>query len=172
MKSYTVRDYVHIALVAALYVVLTTTPPLNAISYGAYQFRVSEMLNFLSFYNRKYIWSVTLGCMIANAISSTSLGMIDVIVGGGSTLVFVTLGVVLFERYKGQDLLGGYLDKAHVYFALFFAFSMFTIAAELNLILGLPFFFTWFTVAVGELASLLVGAVVIKKLADRLDFTA
>ena len=31
MKNYTVRDLAQIALVAALYVALTITPPLNAI---------------------------------------------------------------------------------------------------------------------------------------------
>ena len=46
MKNFTIRDFVQVALVAALYIVLTITPPLNAISYGAYQFRVSEMLAF------------------------------------------------------------------------------------------------------------------------------
>ena len=58
-----------IALVAAIYVALTITPPLNAISYGAYQFRISEMMNFMAFYHRKYIIGVTLGCMIANLVS-------------------------------------------------------------------------------------------------------
>ena len=51
MKNLTVRDMADIAIVAAIYVVLTITPPLNAISYGAYQFRISEMMNFLAFYN-------------------------------------------------------------------------------------------------------------------------
>ena len=45
MKKLTVRDLADIAIVAAIYVVLTITPPLNAISYGAYQFRISEMMN-------------------------------------------------------------------------------------------------------------------------------
>ena len=49
MKKLTVRDLADIAIVAAIYVVLTITPPLNAISYGAYQFRISEMMNFLAF---------------------------------------------------------------------------------------------------------------------------
>lgn len=91
MTKLTVHDYVHIGLVAALYVVLTITPPLNAISYGMYQFRISEMMNFLAFYHRKYIIAVTLGCMIANFYS---FGLIDVFVGGGSTLIFVTLGEI------------------------------------------------------------------------------
>lgn len=168
MSKYTVRDYMQIALVAAIYVVLTITPPLNAISYGAYQFRISEMLNFLAFYNRKYIWSLTIGCMIANFFS---FGMIDVVVGGLSTLIFVTLGVILFDKFKGQELFGGLFDKAHVYFAFFFAASMFTVAAELAIIAKVPFLLTWFTTAAGELASLLVGAFLIKKIAERINLT-
>lgn len=49
MKKLTIRDVADIAIVAAIYVVLTVTPPLNAISYGAYQFRISEMMNFMAF---------------------------------------------------------------------------------------------------------------------------
>ena len=45
MKKLTVRDLADIAIVAAIYGVLTITPPLHAISYGAYQFRISEMMN-------------------------------------------------------------------------------------------------------------------------------
>ena len=39
-EKLTVRDLAQIAIVAAIYVALTITPPLNAISYGAYQFRI------------------------------------------------------------------------------------------------------------------------------------
>ena len=59
MKNKTVRDLTHIAIVAALYVVLTIVPPFNLISYGPYQFRIAEMFNLLGFYNRKYIIAVT-----------------------------------------------------------------------------------------------------------------
>ena len=69
MEKITVRDMAQIALVAAIYIALTMTPPLNAISYGAYQFRISEMMNFMAFYKPKYIIGVTLGCMIANLFS-------------------------------------------------------------------------------------------------------
>ncbi|QJD11960.1 QueT transporter family protein [Streptococcus canis] len=166
MLTLTVRDYVHIALVAALYVVLTITPPLNAISYGMYQFRVSEMLNFLAFYHRKYIIAVTLGCMIANFYS---FGLIDVFVGGGSTLVFVTLGVILFGKYQRDYLFNGLFNKAFFYFSFFFAASMLTVAIELYFF-GAPFFLTWFTTAVGELASILIGSLIIDKLAKRITF--
>ena len=77
MKNKTVRDLTHIAIVAALYVVLTIVPPFNLISYGPYQFRIAEMFNLLGFYNRKYIIAVTLGCVIANFFS---FNMIDVVI--------------------------------------------------------------------------------------------
>lgn len=165
MKNFTVRDYVQIALVAALYVVLTITPPLNAISYGMYQFRVSEMMNFLAFYNKKYIIAVTIGCMIANFYS---FGLIDVFIGGGSTLVFVSLGVYLFKKYKSDYLFNGMLNKAFLYFSIFFALSMITVAIELSFF-GSPLFLTWFTTALGEFVSLIIGSIIIDKLSKQVD---
>ena len=103
MKKQTVRDLTHIAIVAALYVVLTVVPPFNLISYGPYQFRIAEMFNLLGFYNRKYIIAVTLGCVIANFFS---FNMIDVVVGSLSTLVFVGSGVYFFDRFKKPRYFG------------------------------------------------------------------
>ena len=71
MKKQTVRDLTHIAIVAALYVVLTVVPPFNLISYGPYQFRIAEMFNLLGFYNRKYIIAGSLSVQVF--ISSTDL---------------------------------------------------------------------------------------------------
>lgn len=168
MKKLTARDMVQIALVAAIYIALTITPPLNAISFGAYQFRISEMMNFMAFYNRKYIIGVTIGCMISNFFS---FGILDVFVGGGSTLVFLTLGVVLFSKVKPGYLLNGWLRKDFFLFSIFFSISMVTIAIELNIVTGAPFLLTWFTTAIGECASLLVGAILIDKISKRVDLT-
>ncbi len=44
-KKWTALDLVQIALVAALYVALTMTPPLNTIAYGAYQFLLMGLIN-------------------------------------------------------------------------------------------------------------------------------
>ena len=164
MKNFTVRDYAQMALVAAIYVVLTVTPPLNAISYGAVQFRVSEMLNFLAFYHPKYLLAVTIGCMIANFYS---YDMIDVFVGGFSTLIFVWLGVKLFSRYKNERV--GIFNKAYLYFSLLFAASMFTIAIELYILFKLPLLSTWLFLFIGELASLLLGSLVIDRVAKQID---
>lgn len=168
MKKLSVLDYAHIAIVTAIYIVLTVTPPFNAISYGAYQFRISEMMNFLAFFNRKYIIAVTIGVMIANFFT---YGMIDVVVGGLSTLVFLTLGVILFKKFQEETVFGGLFNKAFFYFSLFFAASMFTIAAELKIIADLPFLLTWLTTALGELGSLLVGSILIERLSKRFDLT-
>lgn len=166
MKKLTPLDLAQIAMVAAIYIVLTLTPPLNAISFGAYQFRISEMMNFTAFYNKKYIIGVTIGCMIANLIG---YGLIDMVVGGASTLVFLTLGVFLFERYMKDYLFNGLINKAFFYFAIFFSLSMFTIALELNFLYQAPFFFTWMTTGLGEFASLIVGAIIMDRLSKRID---
>ena len=166
MKDLTVRDMTQIALVAAIYVVLTLTPPLNALSFGAYQFRISEMMNFTAFYRPKYIIGVTIGCMLANFFS---FGWVDVFVGGGSTLVFLSLGVLLFRRYMKDYLFNGLINKAFFYFAIFFSVSMFTIALELHLLQGLPLLFTWFTTGLGEFASLFVGAIIMDKIAKQIN---
>ncbi|MBZ2122881.1 QueT transporter family protein [Streptococcus gordonii] len=168
MKKLTARDMVQIAIVAAIYIALTIIPPFNVISFGAYQFRISEMMNFMAFYNRKYIIGVTIGCMIANLFSPL---WIDVFVGGGSTLVFLTLGVVLFSKVKPGYLLNGWLRKDFFLFSIFFSISMVTIAIELNIVTGAPFLLTWFTTAIGECASLLVGSILIDKISKRVDLT-
>ena len=125
-------------------------------------------MNFMAFYNRKYIIGVTIGCMISNFFS---FGILDVFVGGGSTLVFLTLGVVLFSKVKPGYLLNGWLRKDFFLFSIFFSISMVTIAIELNIVTGAPFLLTWFTTAIGECASLLVGAILIDKISKRVDLT-
>lgn len=168
MKKQTVRDLTHIAI-ARLYVVLTVVPPFNLISYGPYQFRIAEMFNLLGFYNRKYIIAVTLGCVIANFFS---FNMIDVVVLCFSTLVFVGSGVYFFDRFKNQDILGGLFDKAHVYFAFYFSFFMVTIAAELTLVTQGTILGNLVHCCYGELASLLVGAILLRNWPKLLDFVS
>ncbi|MDO5718151.1 MAG: QueT transporter family protein [Tissierellia bacterium] len=65
------------AVVAAIYAVLTWILPV--ISYGPIQFRFSEILTLLAFYNPIYIISITIGAAISNLMSP--LGIIDIFVG-------------------------------------------------------------------------------------------
>lgn len=59
------------AVVAALYAVLTLLMPVA--SYGPIQFRFSEILVLLVFYNKRFIPGLILGCAIANLFSPMML---------------------------------------------------------------------------------------------------
>lgn len=97
MKKLTIRDVADIAIVAAIYVVLAVTQPLNAISYGAPSVSYfSELwlfynLSTSSDYHRLY------DCYF-------SFGLLDVFVDGGSTLLFLVLGVWLLPKWQKLPL--------------------------------------------------------------------
>lgn len=61
------RYLVGSAVVAALYAVLTLVMPMP--QYGPIQFRFSEILVLLVFYNKRFIPGLVLGCAIANLFS-------------------------------------------------------------------------------------------------------
>ncbi len=166
---FSVTDLAKIGLVAAIYVVLTVLPPLNNLSYGPIQFRLSEILNFLPFYHKRYIWGVTLGCFISNLFSS-NVAIVDMIVGTAQTLICLLIGVWLFDRFKKTYF--GPFNKAFVYFALFDSIvGMAAIAAELMLVYKSPFLMMWGTIAAGEFVVLIVGALLIDQLGKRIDLT-
>ena len=71
------------AVVAALYAVLTVMLPVA--SYGPIQFRFSEILVLLVFYNKRFIPGLVLGCAIANLFSPMML--FDVVFGTLSSYI-------------------------------------------------------------------------------------
>jgi uncharacterized membrane protein len=126
-------------LIAALYVVLTVTPPLNAISYGPIQFRISEALNVLAFFEPAAIPGLFIGCAIANAIGiavGSSLGVIDVVWGSLLTLV----SAMIIWRSK-KPLIG---------LAAPVVINAFGVALELAYVLKLPFWPSVASVGFGE----------------------
>ena len=76
------KRLVRAAMVAAIYVVLCLV--LAPFSYGAVQVRLAEMLCLLPVFGAEYIVAVTLGCFLANLLSST---LVDVVFGTAATLV-------------------------------------------------------------------------------------
>lgn len=84
-KLFNTKNMVLMALVAALYVVLTLM--FQPVSYGIIQFRISEVLTILAFFNPIYIIAVTLGVIISNLFSP--LGMYDMILGPMHTLISI-----------------------------------------------------------------------------------
>lgn len=85
-KYFTLDDtnfLVKSAAVAALYAVLTLLLPVA--SYGPIQFRFSEILVLLVFYNKRFIPGLVLGCAIANLFSPMML--FDVVFGTLSSYI-------------------------------------------------------------------------------------
>lgn len=76
---------VRVALLAALYALLTVLPPLNALSYGPIQVRVSEALTVLPFLFPWAVPGLYLGCILAN-LGSPFLAW-DITLGALSTLL-------------------------------------------------------------------------------------
>ncbi len=81
--SFTSRLLARQALIAAFYAVITLAG--FGISYGPIQFRFSELLNWLVFFDPKNVIGLTIGCFLSNIPSP--LGAIDMFVGTLGTLL-------------------------------------------------------------------------------------
>ena len=154
-----VKELAKIAMVSGLYVALTLI--LAPFSFGALQFRVAEMFNHLVIFNKRNIIAVTFGCVIANAFSV--LGIIDVFVGGFSTL-FMTI-TIHFATKKIKNL----KTKLFVSSLISIPF-MLPVALELNYIFKAPLLGTFLVISAGEFISMLVGAVIIYNANKVVDF--
>ncbi|MDI6816017.1 MAG: QueT transporter family protein [Actinomycetota bacterium] len=127
------------AVIAAMYVALTVTPPLNAISFGMVQFRLSEALGILAFFEPAAIPGLFVGCLLANSIGTlmgTSLGILDIVFGSLLTL----LSAVFIWRIK-QPLLA--LTAPVV-------LNAFGVAALLKIVLDLPYWPSVLFVGIGQ----------------------
>lgn len=89
MSHHSTSQITRAAFIAAMYIVLTTIPPFNAISYGAVQFRLGEALVLLPFLLDEAVIGVVAGCLVANMFSP--FGLIDLVVGTGVTLAAALL---------------------------------------------------------------------------------
>ncbi|MCL6473039.1 MAG: QueT transporter family protein [Firmicutes bacterium] len=130
------------AVIAALYALVTTAPVLNTLGYGSIQFRVSEALNVLAFFEPAAIPGLFVGCIIANGIGVLQgvnpLGTPDVIFG--SLLTLVSAYLVWKIKRPAVALLAPVLINA------------FGVALELKVILGVPYLASALYVGIGEAA--------------------
>lgn len=142
------------AIIAAVYAALTIA--IAPLSYGPVQFRFSEILVFLAFYNIRYIPGLILGCFIANLFSP--MMSYDLIFGTLATTIAVFgihyCGKLIKNELAG--LLGGAVIGAVVNGIL--------VGWELKLAFNEPFWFSALTVAAGELAVLIVGALIFRQM--------
>lgn len=144
-----VRDLALNAVLAALYVALTV---INPIGTGAIQLRVSEILCVIPFFNRKYIPGILLGLAIANAFSS--LGLIDVAVG-------LIIGTIAYS-------ISYFVKNVWINAVQYSLLSGIFVGLALNYVLGIPFWFSLFTVGVSTLVMTLIGTFIFKKFGHRI----
>ena len=142
MRNIKTQDIALTAVIAAIYAALTlATFP---ISFLGIQFRLSEIMIILAFFNRKYSFGLVLGCALANLASP--LGFYDVLFGTIATLL--TVLALCFIPYLAVNLF------------LAVAFNAFIVGAELYFLLGEGFWLSVASVAIGEAAVLLVGDII------------
>ena len=138
------------AVVAALYVALTT---LNPLSWGAIQFRVANMLCALPFRDKRYAPAVLLGIALANAMSPFGpLAVVFGLMAEGTAYALVVWG-----PWKNM----GNLWKATI-LSLSVAFF---IGAELYFMVGAPFWLTAAGLFVGTFLAVETGNMMISKTA-------
>ncbi|MCH5297336.1 MAG: QueT transporter family protein [Ruminococcus sp.] len=89
MKQKSTRYIVQAAVIAALYAVMTILQNtlLPGSASAAVQFRVSEVLTILALYTPAAIPGLTIGCIIANISSLSTLGPYDLIFGSLASLI-------------------------------------------------------------------------------------
>lgn len=82
------------AIIAAVYATLTII--LMPFSYGVMQIRVSEALTILPYFTPAAIPGLFVGCLVANMMSP--IGMIDMVLGSGATLIAAVCSYYLRNR--------------------------------------------------------------------------
>lgn len=151
------KRLVRTAVIAALYALLTVA--LAPISYGSFQFRVSEILVLLAYFDPFYVGGLTLGCFIANLLGPN--GTMDVIFGTLAT--FISVGAI--------SLTAKYIkNKASLFIASLWPtiFNGLIIGWMLNITVGAPLWITMGEVALGEFVVItIVGIPVFKMIKNR-----
>ncbi|MFH5811050.1 QueT transporter family protein [Companilactobacillus sp. FL22-1] len=160
MSNLKTRDITKLALIAALYVAVTIAPGISALSYGSIQFRVSEILMLLPFFNHKYSWSLIIGCLISNLFSA-QLGMYDIVLGTLATAI----ACLIITRIPAKNK---FLWTVPVICAVV---NGIIVGAELHYVLKLPFWLNFVTVGLGELAVVALGAVIFYFLMENKAFS-
>lgn len=130
------------AITAALYVVLTLLS--YPFSYGMVQFRISELMTLLVWFDPSYIPGLLVGCAVANLFGTG--GIVDVVFGTlASAFAFL---LMFFLRKLKNEKISLFLSS------LCPALSSFIIALEMRFATGAEeSFWLWFLyIAIGELA--------------------
>ncbi len=139
-KHISVKLIVINAMIASIYAALTLV--ISPIAYSEIQFRLSEIMVFLAFYNRKYIPGLIIGCIVANLFSP--MGLLDVIFGTISTIIVCISMYLIKNRYLAA-IIGALITGIIIGGELWYAYQI-------------PYLINALYVAIGELIVLIIGA--------------
>ena len=138
-RHFTVRNIVLNGVIAALYAAITIA--CGPLSYEFMQFRFSELLNLLVFFNPTTTVGLTLGCLIANLFSS--VGPIDIAIGTSTTLVACIIMIFYSKLTKNlftTGLIPCFLNAVTVPFSIYLS----TLGTSGQFLLEPIIFFTMF----------------------------
>lgn len=160
-KTKTVRYLVTGAMIAALYAAATLA--LQPISYGAVQFRISEILTTLCVFTPAAVPGLTIGCFLANLASP--FGIYDIVFGTLATLLAAVTGRLLRNvRIKGIPFLSLLMPVI---------FNALIVGAEITLFFTdegaslRAFIISAAEVGAGELVVCLVGGIILVKVVEK-----
>ena len=138
------------AIIAALYASLTIA--ISPIAYGEIQFRVTEILIFLAFYNKRYIPGLIIGCFLANLASP--MLFYDITFGTLATAIAV-VGISCVGQTVKKEIPGLFI----VPFIGAVANGL-IVGLALHLAFDIPYWINALYVAIGEFGVLVLGAIV------------
>lgn len=145
------------SLYAAAYVALTLLAGAFGLASGQIQFRVSEALLPFACVDPAAVVGLTVGTAVGNLFTS-GMGPTDVVFGSLLTLV-----AALLMRSVGPRALWRWGPRV-VALAAPVVVNAFGVAAELALVLGLPFWLSVGTVGLGEAVVLFTGGLAVMQL--------
>ena len=131
------------ALIASLYIALTLTPPLNALSFYAIQFRVSEALLILVWFRKEYAIGILIGTFFANVFGPLGAGFAWIDAIAGTLISFFAFIVMMRVKSRPLGLLAPVIFNG-IYLAFFLPFAL-DLTYSFGFILT-----TMLTVSIGE----------------------
>lgn len=143
-------DIVKNSFVATIYVVLTVVI-VPYFSFGALQFRISEVLLILVLFNKKYWVGLIIGTFISNLFSP--LGIIDWIVGTSASAISIYL-MLKFKHNLWLSLLMPVIVNGIL------------VGIELNIVFETPLLMTILSVGFGQFVVVTLAGGLLYKLLE------
>ncbi|MDO4679900.1 MAG: QueT transporter family protein [Aerococcus sp.] len=151
------------AIVAAIYALLFFILP--QVAWGPIQFRISEGLNHLNAFDRRYKWGVVVGVFVANFYGfATGLGALDLFFGTAHTLISFLICDYAYRFAKD-------MKQRLIVDVIVFSLMIFIVGIELYMI-GMPFWATYGTLILSEAIILAITAPIMFYVNRAVDFKA